>query len=86
MQYPNLATYGAPFEAQEQPGWIGDRRDVKAVRGRSLKAGLRHGTGKPCVDALFAELRQMLLVTRSILALHVGVPTVEQDGEFSDQP
>ena len=34
----------------------------------------------------FTELRQMLLVDAIDLGLHLGMPTLDQDGEFADQP
>ena len=34
----------------------------------------------------FAELRQMLLVNAVDLGLHLGMPALDQDGEFTHQP
>ena len=34
----------------------------------------------------FAELRQMLLVDEIDPGLHLGMPALDQDGEFADQP
>ena len=33
----------------------------------------------------FAELRQMLLVDAINLGLHLGMPALDEDGEFADQ-
>jgi hypothetical protein len=34
----------------------------------------------------FSELRQMLLVDAINLGLHLGMPVLDQDREFADQP
>jgi hypothetical protein len=34
----------------------------------------------------FAELRQTLLLDAIDLDLHLGMPALDQDGEFTDQP
>jgi hypothetical protein len=34
----------------------------------------------------FAELRQMLLVDAIDLGLHLGMPALDRDGEFTHQP
>jgi hypothetical protein len=34
----------------------------------------------------FAERRQMLLVDAIDLGLNLGMPALDQDGEFADQP
>ena len=54
--------------------------------------GVLHGIGPPSIAFAtaspppFPELDQMLSVAAIDLGLHVEMPTLDQDGEFADQP
>ena len=69
------------------------RKPGGARGGHSGRRRMLQGVGYPTSIVLrcrvtppFAELRQMLLVNAVDLGLHLGMPALDQDGEFTHQP
>ena len=70
-----------------------ERRPVQRTALRRASTGERILAASPLSILLrfrvmlpFAELRQMFLVEAIDLGLHLGMPALDQDGEFTHQP